>query len=501
MLKKNNYTTWALRIKVVFRSHDLWDVVEPRSVAAVDEKKNSAAIANLFLSIPEEQIQQVGQYETAWEIWNAIKTRYVGEERVKEARLHTLITEFETMRIKDPDTIDDFSGRLSGIASKFTSLSFALDEQRLVRKFFTSMPKRFINIVASLEQVIDLKAIKYEKAGGKKGKGKRHQEQSRDKSKGKYNWNKEGDSGMKRDYLGVQFFHCDEMGHLSLACPERRGKRVGAKQPESNLNEANGQATKEVLMKISINEEIFLNEENVHPKRYESKPKEDGIWYLDNGANNHMTGTKSYFSDLDETVAGQVRFGDSSCVDIKGKSSITTISDDGVERVITNIYYPKFNEQYFNLGTSNRKRVQGESGYKFGIFRTDNGGEFTSCEFSKFYTSEGITRHYSTPYTPQQNGVEERRNRTMIDIIRSMLHVTKVPKGFWGEAARNAIYILNRVPTKSLTQKTPYEAYKGVKPNLDHLRIFGCVGYVKTPPAISVKKLDDRSTPIVYLGT
>ncbi|XP_076933311.1 uncharacterized protein LOC143599190 [Bidens hawaiensis] len=142
MLTKNNYTTWALRIKDVFRSHDLWDVVKPRSVAAVDEKKNCAAIAYLFQSIPEEQIQQVVQYEFAWEIWNAIKTRYVGEERVKEARLNTLITEFETMRMKDTDTIDDFSGRLSGIASKFASLGSALDEQRLVRKFFTSMPKR-----------------------------------------------------------------------------------------------------------------------------------------------------------------------------------------------------------------------------------------------------------------------------------------------------------------------------------------------------------------------
>ncbi|XP_076912938.1 uncharacterized protein LOC143571386 [Bidens hawaiensis] len=387
MLTKNNYTTWALRIKALFRSHDLWDVVEPRSVAAVYEKKNNATIAYLFQSIPEEQIQQVGQYETAWEIWNAIKTRYVGEERVKETRRHTLITECETMRMKDTDTIDDFSGRLSGIASKFASLGSALDEQRLVRKFFTSMPKRFINFVASLEHVIDLKTIKYEEAvgrlkayedcvksvndmddnhgkllfnkssspsnskGGKKGKGKRHQEQSRDKSKGKYNRNKEGDSGMKRDYSGVQCFRCDDMGHFASACSEQRGKRVGAKRPELNLTEANGEATKEVLMKISINEEVFLKEENVHSKRYESEPKEDGVWYLNNGANNHMTGTKSYFSDLDETIDGQVRFGDSSCVDIKRKGSITNICDDGVERVITNVYFiPSLTSNILSLG-------------------------------------------------------------------------------------------------------------------------------------------------------
>ncbi|XP_076898724.1 uncharacterized protein LOC143552367 [Bidens hawaiensis] len=229
MLTKNNYTTWALRIKSVFRSHDLWDVVEPRSVAAVDEKKNSAASAYLFQSIPEEQIQQVGQYEFAWKIWNAIKTRYVGEERVKKAHLNTLITEFETMRMKDTDTIDGFSGRLSGTASKFASLDSALDEQRLYEEAVGRL-KAYEDRVKSVDDMDDNHGkLLFNKSsspsnskGGKKGKGKRHQQQSRDKSKGKYNRNKEGDLGIKKDYSGIQCFRCDEMGHFASAYLERR---------------------------------------------------------------------------------------------------------------------------------------------------------------------------------------------------------------------------------------------------------------------------------------
>lgn len=76
----------------------------------------------------------------------------------------------------------------------------------------------------------------------------------------------------------------------------------------------------------------------------------------------------------------------------------------------------------------------------------------------------------------------------------------KVPNYMWGEAIQQATYIINRVPTRALLLQTPYEAYKGRKPKVDHLKIFGCKAYVKTEE-VGLKKLDDRSRPLVYLGT
>ena len=92
----------------------------------------------------------------------------------------------------------------------------------------------------------------------------------------------------------------------------------------------------------------------------------------------------------------------------------------------------------------------------------------------------------------QQNGVVERRNQTVVGMARSLLKSMEVPGEFWGEAVSTAIYLLNRAPTKSVTGKTPYEAYHNRKPSVEHFRIFGCMGHVKdvTP---HLPKLADRS--------
>ena len=129
-------------------------------------------------------------------------------------------------------------------------------------------------------------------------------------------------------------------------------------------------------------------------------------------------------------------------------------------------------------------------------FRTDNGGEFTSKEFISFCSEHGIQRHFSTPYTPEQNGVVERKNRTILDMTRAMLKNKNLPKG---EAVSTAVYLLNRAPTKSLEGKTPYEGWTGRQPYVEHLKVFGCIVVVKTLGK-SLRKLDDRSIPMIFIG-
>ncbi|GKA34078.1 zinc finger, CCHC-type containing protein [Tanacetum coccineum] len=127
------------------------------------------------------------------------------------------------------------------------------------------------------------------------------------------------------------------------------------------------------------------------------------------------------------------------------------------------------------------------------MLRTDRGGEFTSNEFMQYCKENGIARQLTAPYSPQQNGVVERRNRTIMSMTRCMMKATNLPQNFWAEAVRHAIYILNSVPTKALEDITPYEAIKQRKPNLENLRVFGCIAYAKVPSQ-HLTKLDDRST-------
>lgn len=119
---------------------------------------------------------------------------------------------------------------------------------------------------------------------------------------------------------------------------------------------------------------------------------------------------------------------------------------------------------------------------------------------TQFFCNEfGIKHFTTTPYTPQQNGVVERRNQTVIEMARCMLKSKDVPAEFWGEAVSTAVYILNRSHTKCLNGVTPFEMWYGRKPSVKHLRVFGCLAHVKVnTPAI--RKLSDRSVQMILLG-
>ncbi|KAK9928322.1 hypothetical protein M0R45_025465 [Rubus argutus] len=143
--------------------------------------------------------------------------------------------------------------------------------------------------------------------------------------------------------------------------------------------------------------------------------------------------------------------------------------------------------------------VEKEIGLSIKCLRTDRGGEFNSAEFNEFCMQHGVKRQLTTAYTPQQNGVAERKNRTVMNMVRAMLSEKKVPKSFWPEATRWCIHVLNRSPTLVVKNMTPEEAWSGEKPSVDHFRVFGCVGYVHIPDARRIK-LDDKSVSCVLLG-
>ncbi|MCI05982.1 retrovirus-related pol polyprotein from transposon tnt 1-94, partial [Trifolium medium] len=112
---------------------------------------------------------------------------------------------------------------------------------------------------------------------------------------------------------------------------------------------------------------------------------------------------------------------------------------------------------------------------------------------------EGIKRQLTAAYTPQQNGVSERKNRTLLNTVRSMISAKGVPKQFWPEAILWAVYVLNRSPTSSVQNMTPEEAWSGMKPSVHFFKIFGCLAHVHVKD-VNRKKLDSRSKSCVLLG-
>ncbi|KAK4838535.1 hypothetical protein QYF36_014541 [Acer negundo] len=120
--------------------------------------------------------------------------------------------------------------------------------------------------------------------------------------------------------------------------------------------------------------------------------------------------------------------------------------------------------------------VENQLDKKIKVLRTDQGREYLSNQFNELCNEKGIERQLTIPYTPQQNGVAERRNRTLLEMVRSMMAQANLPVSYWGDVLLTAAYILNRVPSKSVTS-TPYELWTGRKPVLTNLRPWGCTGY------------------------
>ncbi|KAH9735190.1 hypothetical protein KPL71_017659 [Citrus sinensis] len=143
--------------------------------------------------------------------------------------------------------------------------------------------------------------------------------------------------------------------------------------------------------------------------------------------------------------------------------------------------------------------VEREADSQIKILRTDRGGEFNSQEFGSFCENHGIRRQLTAAYTPQQNGVCERKNRTILNMVRSLLQMSGLSKSFWPEAVVWSVYILNRSPTIAVQNITPEEAWSGCKPAVDHFRVFGCIAYVHVPDE-KRRKLHDKCVKCIFLG-
>ncbi|HEY5260323.1 MAG TPA: reverse transcriptase domain-containing protein, partial [Rhabdochlamydiaceae bacterium] len=143
--------------------------------------------------------------------------------------------------------------------------------------------------------------------------------------------------------------------------------------------------------------------------------------------------------------------------------------------------------------------VEKMTGRYIKALRSDRGGEYTSTAFTSFCEEQGIKRFLTAPYSPQQNGVAERKNRTILDMVRSMLKSKGVPKEFWAEAVQCAVYVQNRCPHAKLGEKTPQEAWSSQKPTVSHFKVFGSVAYAHVPDQRRTK-LDDKSKKFVFIG-
>nr|GEW17027.1 hypothetical protein [Tanacetum cinerariifolium] len=271
ILTSTNYTIWRIRMEVLLGIHGVWDVIDP---GLDNAKKNNIVKGLLFLSIPEDLVLQIGNLKIGKETWEVIKTHNLGADRVKEARLQTLITEFENMKMLDNGTIDEYAAKLS-----------------------------------ALEQVLDLKTTGFEDVVGRlKAYEERVKEEDEPKRlnipTGIITQAKEEDVAHTLEVVDevevidvvektrkTKCYRCDKYRHFVYKCPERNRNHKG------NLNEAQEKGVYHeegtFFMMNHIQETIFMDEEKYTPSKNESNTDEDDVWYFDNDASTNEVGRES----------------------------------------------------------------------------------------------------------------------------------------------------------------------------------------------------------------
>ncbi|KAL8087732.1 hypothetical protein AgCh_037766 [Apium graveolens] len=666
-------------MKVLLGSYDNWEIIE--------NGFNEPADATAEAALPNAE--KTALKEIRKKDKKALYTIIQGVEKVKKVRLQVLRGEFENLKMKNSENIGEFVTRLKAVTNEMKRNGESLDDVRVMEKLLRSLTRKFDYVVTSIEESKDLSTISIDelvgslqaheqrmnqyddashlekalqskvsigdssgssgfvrgRGGYRGGRGRGKQSFNRGQNSEGYqpssrsqNFRGRGRGGFQQrgDKSQFQCYNCNKFGHFSYEC---RAPKVEERSHFAAAKEDIGTA-------------MFLT----YKGDEESKKN---VWYLDSGASNHMTGHKELFTEIDDTISGEVTFGDSSKIPVKGKGTVTIMSKKGEKKYINDVYYipalknniislgqlvekgyniqmqdnsliirnqarelianvemsknrlftldmqtnvqkclksvikndswlwhlryghlgfsglkllsktkmvdglPEINEpenlceacvkgkqhrQSFPVGISWRARrpleivhtdiagpfdipslggnryyltfvddfsrkswvyiikeksealdkfkefkalAEKQSGYYLKTLRSDRGGEYTSNLFKSFCRAHGINHQLTTTYTPQQNGVAERKNRTILDMARSMVKAKHLPRTFWAEPVQCAVYLLNRCPTKSVRNKTPNEAWSGSKPSVGHLRIFGCIAYAHIPDQ-KRKKLDDK---------
>ena len=156
---------------------------------------------------------------------------------------------------------------------------------------------------------------------------------------------------------------------------------------------------------------------------------------------------------------------------------------------------------------SSQATIELKTRKKIKCVRSDKGGEYydrydetgrNPGPFARFLDQCSIKAQYTIPGTPQQTGVAEKRNHTLLEMVRCMLSHSSLSDFLWGDALRTAMYILNKVPSKSVS-KTPYELMSGKKPSLRHFHVWGCKAELR-PYNPYLKKLDLQTVSKFFIG-
>ncbi|WVZ84642.1 LOW QUALITY PROTEIN: hypothetical protein U9M48_031649 [Paspalum notatum var. saurae] len=396
-LTRTNYTDWVVMMKVMLKARGLWSIIKH---GTDDKQEDQMALEALLRGVPAEYQSTLGRKKTAKLVWESLEKMRLEDDRVKKTRVQQLRREYEALKFRDGEKVEDFALRLQALVSELAALG-KMDDEEVVGKYLWAAPKRLEPVVVSMETLLDLSELTIEDVIGRlrayKDRLVPSTEQAAEGDKlllGKEQKNPQGSGASssgrggrrrgkpRRRSSGAELGEdggsrakdkCRRCGRLGHWARDYRAPRRGQHGEQANLAQE-GEEEPALLLarmegKTEEDEPVLLmaqactaavEREEVFtappPARGAAGAKrevevEAECWYLDTGASNHMIGSRAAFAELDSTVTGTVRFGDNSVVTIAGRGTVLFSCRDGGHRALTGVYFiPRLKSSIISLG-------------------------------------------------------------------------------------------------------------------------------------------------------
>lgn len=238
-----------------------------------------------------------------------------------------------------------------------------------------------------------------------------------------------------------------------------------------------------------------LNDKKSVGTKFSSEPSPCEICVKGKHARKSFNHTGTRATELLELVHSDV-CGKMSNTSLGGGKYFLLFLDDFSRKVF--VYIIKEKSDVYEKFVEFKQLVENQTGKRIKTLRTDNGTEYLNDRMRQLMSKSGIRHETTTPYTPQQNGMAERMNRTLVEKARCLLFDAKLSARFWAEAINTAAHLVNHLPASG-TGRLPQEIWSGREVNMADLRVFGCKAMAHIPKE-NRKKFDEKSTDCIFVG-